>query len=84
MSEVDKEVDKKATKKASKGTGRGVKEAFVRGILGIVLLLVFGSIAFSTLVIWWGSNSSLYRAATVPAALFDIVLAFVAFSKILK
>ncbi len=60
------------------------KEAFVRGIIGIALLLVFGSIAFSTVVIWTGTDNVLYKVLTAPAAIFDLLIAFVAFSKILK
>lgn len=64
-----------------KGEAKGV---FVRGILGLVLLLVFGSIAFSTVVIWGGTDTLLPKLLTIPAAAFDLFIAFVAFSKILK
>lgn len=73
-----------ASKKTSKKTTREVKSTFVRGILGLVLLLVFGSIAYSTVVIVGGTDGITPKILVAPAALFDFVLAFVAFSKILK
>lgn len=76
MPDKEVKVNKKAPSEA--------KSTFVRGILGLVLLIVFGSIAFSTVVIWGGTENPAYKIATAPAALFDVVLAFVAFSKILK
>lgn len=81
MTEKD---NKKTTKKADKSTTEGAKSTFVRGILGLVLLLVFGSIAYSTVVIIGGTDTLAPKILTAPAALFDLVLAFVAFSKILK
>jgi hypothetical protein len=79
---ADKE--NKSAKKAEKKTSSGNNSTFVRGILGIVLLLVFGSIAFSTVVIWGGTDTLGPKIVTAPAALFDVFIAFVAFSKILK
>lgn len=67
-----------------KSNSREAKSVFVRGILGIVLLLVFGSIAYSTVVIWGGTDTLIPKIMTIPAALFDLFIAFVAFSKILK
>lgn len=60
------------------------KTSFVRGILGLVLLLVFGSIAYSTVVIVGGTDGIAPKILVAPAALFDLFIAFVAFSKILK
>ena len=60
------------------------KTSFVRGILGLVLLLVFGSIAYSTVVIVGGTDGLVPKVLVAPAALFDLFIAFVAFSKILK
>jgi len=84
MSDKETKKDVKTAKKAEKNTSEDAKSTFVRGILGIVLLLVFGSIAFSTVVIWGGTDTLAPKIATAPAALFDVVIAFVAFSKILK
>lgn len=85
---------KNETKAADKATAKTVKKekaetseaksVFVRGILGLVLLTVFGSIAFMTVVIWQGTDNVFFKALTAPAALFDLFIAFVAFSKILK
>lgn len=77
MSKADKPKKEKTTTPAK-------ENAFVRGILGIALLLVFGSIAYSTVVIWGGTDTWIPKILTIPAALFDVVIAFVAFSKILK
>jgi hypothetical protein len=60
------------------------KESFIRGILGLSLLLVFGSIAYSTVVIVGGTEGLAPKILVAPAAIFDIIIAFVAFSKILK
>lgn len=79
-SEKAKEVKNKTLKEENEQ----VKNVFVRGIIGTALLLVFGSIAFMTVVIWTGTDNNLYKLLTAPAAIFDIVIAFVAFSKILK
>lgn len=68
----------------AKSTTPLAKSTFVRGILGIVLLLVFGSIAYSTVVIFGGTDTLAPKILAAPAALFDFGLAFVAFSKILK
>lgn len=67
-----------------KSTTPEAKSTFVRGILGIVLLLVFGSIAYSTVVIFGGTDTIAPKVLAAPAALFDLFIAFVAFSKILK
>lgn len=75
----------KATKvKAPQTEGKAVNNVFVRGIIGIVLMLVFASIAIMATVCWTGSDSSALKIATIPAIAFDVILAFVAFSKILK
>lgn len=60
------------------------KNSFVRGTLGIALLLVFGSIAAMTVTIVGGLEGHLRYVMVAPAALFDVFIAFVAFSKILK
>lgn len=83
---ADKEIkETKATKvKAKKFDTSDAKGVFVRGILGLVLLMVFGSIAFMTVVIWTGTDNVSFKILTAPAALFGMFIAFVAFSKILK
>lgn len=70
--------------KPEKTTNPDAKSAYIHGILGVVLLLVFGSIAFSTVVIWGGTDTIGPKLLSLPAALFDLFIAFVAFSKILK
>tara|TARA_B100001245_G_C22894477_1_gene431584 strand:- start:7161 stop:7454 length:294 start_codon:yes stop_codon:yes gene_type:complete len=60
------------------------KSGFVNAIIGLALLLVFGSVAFMTVVIWTGTDNVLYKWLTAPAAIFDLIIAFVAFSKIAK
>lgn len=78
------EKEEKASKKTVKKTANEAKTTFVRGILGLVLLLVFGSIAYSTVVIIGGTDTLAPKIMVAPAALFDLFIAFVAFSKILK
>jgi hypothetical protein len=75
---------KEDSQKTDKKTNPEAKSAFVRGILGLVLLLVFGSIAYSTVVIFGGTDTMAPKLLAAPAALFDLFIAFVAFSKILK
>jgi len=88
MSNKDKKVTEtkvETTKaKSLEEENKGMNNVIVRGILGIVLLAVFGSILFSTWVIWTGTDNPMYKIFTGPAALFDVFIAFVAFSKILK
>lgn len=60
------------------------QNVFVRGILGLALLTVFGSIAVMVVVIWTGTDNVFLKGLTLPAAIFDLVIAFVAFTKILK
>jgi hypothetical protein len=83
MSDKENKTSKKSSKKVV-ATEVPAKNTFKRGILGIVLLLVFGSIAFSTVVIWAGTDTWGPKIMTAPAAIFDLFIAFVAFSKILK
>lgn len=75
----------KVTKvKAPKITDEASQNVFVRGILGLALLTVFGSIAVMVVVIWTGTDNAFLKGLTLPAAIFDPVIAFVAFTKILK
>lgn len=60
------------------------KDGYKRAIIGLVLLAVFGSIVFSTYVMWTGTDNIVYKYAVAPQALFAAFIAFVAFSKILK
>lgn len=80
---ADKEAKSTKVNKPKKDSNEA-KTTFVRGILGLVLLTVFGSIAFMTVVIWTGTENPIFKILTAPAALFDAFIAFVAFSKILK
>ena len=73
-----------APKKSKQEKAGEAKDTFVRGIIGIVLLFVFGSIAFSTVVIWTGTDTLAPKIATAPAAAFALMLAFVGFCKITK
>jgi len=76
---------KEDSQKTDKKTAPEAKSTFVRGILGVALLLVFGSIAYGTVVIFGGTGRELApKILIAPAGLFDLVIAFVAFSKILK
>lgn len=91
MAKAEVKATAKATKaakvsapKTEKSNSGSAKNVFVRGILGLVLLTVFGSIAFMTVVIWTGTDNVSFKILTAPAALFDVFIAFVAFSKILK
>lgn len=70
--------------KAPKLTEEASQNVFVRGILGLALLTVFGSIAVMVVVIWTGTDNMFLKGLTLPAAIFDLVIAFVAFTKILK
>lgn len=84
MSKKESNEAKTTKVEATKTDSDTVKGVFVRGIIGTVLLLVFGSIAFSTVVIWTGTDNPVYKVLVAPQALFAGVIAFVAFSKILK
>lgn len=84
MSENETTPTKKTSKKKAKKDYTEAKSTFIRGILGLVLLLVFGSIAYSTVVIVGGTDGLMPKLLVAPAALFDLFIAFVAFSKILK
>jgi hypothetical protein len=88
---MKKEEVKKDIKKAKKVVKEEIekpqstaKETFVRGTLGIVLLLVFGSIATMTVTVVGGLEGNLRYIMVAPAAAFDAFIAFLAFSKILK
>ena len=83
---ADKQVKevKTAKVKAEKITKEESDNWFVRGIIGLLGLLVLGSITFSTLVIWNGTDELLYKLILIPQVGFAVTIAFVAFSKILK
>lgn len=83
---ADKKVkEAKITKvKAPKITKEESDNWFVRGIIGTLGLLVLGSITFSTLVIWNGTDELIYKLLLAPQIGFVVAIAFVAFSKILK
>jgi len=84
MSKNEDKAPKTTKVKTSEEENSTIKGVFVRGIIGTVLLLVFGSIVFSTVVIWTGTDNPVYKLLIAPQALFAGVIAFVAFSKILK
>lgn len=84
MSKTEAKAVKSSKVKSVNTEEQTVKNVFVRGIIGIVLMLVFASIAIMTVVCWTGSDSTALKIATTPAAAFDVIIAFVAFSKILK
>lgn len=77
-------MNKEDTKKTEKTNTPQAKSAFVRGTLGVVLLVVFGSIAYGTVVIFGGTDTLGPKIFIAPAGLFDLFIAFIAFSKILK
>ena len=55
-----------------------------RGIIGIGLAFVIVSIAYSSVVIWTGTEGLLPKIMLAPQAIFALVLLGVAFAKILK
>ena len=78
-------IEAKTTKvKAQKISKEDSDNWFVRGIIGLFGLMVLGSIIFSAVVIWNGTDELLYKIVLAPQAIFAVVVAFVAFSKILK
>lgn len=72
--------DKKTEKKAKNNKGN----SFVSGILGIALLLVLVSIAYSCVVIWGGTTGLVPKIMLAPQAAFGVVIAGWAFIKIFK
>lgn len=83
MSKNDIKAEDKSTK-TKKDKRDGVQSIFVRAIIGVLLLALFGSIVFSTVAIWTGTDNPLFKWLVAPQAVFAIGIAFVAFSKILK
>lgn len=78
---------KNPSKKAKRTTKAELKlkrQQRLRGILGIGLLLVVVSIAYSTSVIYIGVDSSASRIALFPQVLFALLTLFKAFSKLYK
>lgn len=74
----------KTKKKLTKAQKAEMHEDRKRAILGIGLLLVVVSIAYSTSVIFIGVDSNASRIALFPQALFAIIILFKAFFKLYK
>lgn len=75
---------RKKAKKPTKAQKKIEQEQRKRGILGIGLLLVVASIAYSTSVIFIGVDSSASRIVLFPQALFALITLVRAFSKLYK
>lgn len=75
---------KKKTKKLTKEQKTLARQQKKRGILGIGLLFVVVSIAYSSYVIYNGVNSTASRVMLVPQVVFAVFTLFKAFSKIYK
>lgn len=75
---------KKKAKKVTKARREELREQRRNGILGIGLLLVVASIAYSTSVIFIGVDSDASRIALLPQALFALLTLIKAFSKFYK
>lgn len=76
--------DKKTTKTLPKKTKGEAKATYIRGTIGLALLFVFISIAYMVVVVWGGTSTKIPKIMALPGAAFDLFIAFVAFSKILK
>lgn len=74
----------KKHKKLTKDEKKLAKQQRNRGIMGIGLLLVVVSIAYSTSVIFIGVDSPASKLVLLPQALFALVTLFKAFSKLYK
>lgn len=75
---------RKKAKKSTKAQREIAKKERNRAILGIGLLLVVVSIAYSTSVIYIGVDSSASRIALLPQVTFALFTLFRAFSKLYK
>lgn len=74
----------KLSKKAQKEQKKAVREQHKRGILGLGLLFVIVSIAYSSYVIFNGVHSTASRVMLVPQVVFALLTLIKAFSKIYK
>lgn len=87
MAKGNKNSDNKVapTEKKAVTSGKNwYKHDFILVILGIGLALVFVSVAYMLVVIFLGTQGLTSRIMMAPAALFELVLAAIAFGKILK
>lgn len=75
-------IPRKKGKKLTKAQQIAAKEQRKSGIMGIGLLLVVVSIAYSTSVIFIGADSFASKLSLIPQALFAAITLFKAFSKI--
>lgn len=75
---------RKKARKLTKAELKFHKEQNVRAILGIGLLLVVVSIAYSTTIIFLGVDSSASRLALLPQVIFALFTLIKAFSKFYK
>lgn len=74
----------KLSKKAQLEHKKAVREQQMRGILGLGLLFVVVSIAYSSYVIYTGVHSTVSRVMLVPQVIFALLILIKAFSKIYK
>lgn len=74
----------KTRKKPTKADEILAKQERNRAILGIGILLVIVSIAYSTSVIFIGVDSLESRIALLPQVVFALVISIKAFSKLYK
>lgn len=75
---------RKKAKKLTKTERKFLRQQNLRAILGIGLLLVIVSIAYSTTVIFIGVDSSASRLALLPQVVFALYTLIKAFSKFYK
>lgn len=75
---------RKKAKKRTKAEQEQLKQQNKNAILGIGLLLVVVSIAYSTSVIYIGVDSDASRLALLPQVVFALATLFKAFSKLYK
>lgn len=75
---------RKTSKKLTKLERETAKRQRKNAILGIGLLLVVVSIAYSTSVIYIGVDSEMSRIALLPQVVFGLITIFKAFSKLYR
>lgn len=76
--------NRKKSKKLTKAEKKLAREQFLRGIMGIGLLFVVVSIAYSTAVIFIGVDSLASKIALLPQVIFALYTLYKAFSQFYK
>lgn len=77
-------ITRKKSKKLTKADKKLAREQFLRGIMGIGLLFVVVSIAYSTAVIFIGVDSIASKIALLPQVIFALYTLYKAFSQFYK